>query len=377
MTKPIEFNIPYQSAGEKQFATEVIESGKTSGDGFYTKKCQAFFEEKFGFKKVFLTTSCTDALELSALLLDLKEGDEVIVPSYTFVSTVNPFILRGAKIVFADSLADNPNVDPDQIENLINPKTRAIVVMHYAGMICQMDKIMALANKHNLVVIEDAALALDSYYREKPAGSFGHMSTFSFHVTKNITCGEGGMLVINDERFIKRAEIIREKGTNRNAFFRGEVDKYGWVDIGSSFLPSDILAGVLYGQLMEMDLIQKKRLAIWEQYSAGLKLLSESRKVIISSCPDGHKINASIFYLVCKDLYERTTLIQFMKSKEIVTSFHYQALHKSPFYQSIQKLSLPKAEFYSDTLLRLPLYPDLKQDEVEKIVSAVAEFYDL
>jgi dTDP-4-amino-4,6-dideoxygalactose transaminase len=237
----ISFNKPYLTGKETHYMYQAVSSCKISGDGIYTKKCHQFFEQKYSFKKVLLTTSCTDALEMAAILLDIKEGDEVIAPSYTFVSTVNAFVLRGAKIVFVDSCLDNPNMDVDKIEVLITPKTKVIVPVHYAGIACDMDKIMQLATKYNLFVIEDAAQAIDSYYRDKPLGSIGHMSAFSFHETKNIISGEGGMLVINDERFIKRAEIIREKGTNRSSFFRGEVDKYGWVDIGSSFLPSDML----------------------------------------------------------------------------------------------------------------------------------------
>ncbi|MCB0513731.1 MAG: dTDP-4-amino-4,6-dideoxygalactose transaminase, partial [Bacteroidetes bacterium] len=279
----INFNKPYFTGKETEYIQQAVQSGKISGDGMFTKKCHQFFESKYGFKKCLLTTSCTDALEMAAILIDIKEGDEVIMPSFTFVSTANAFVLRGANIIFADSYFDNPNIDADAIEQLITPKTKAIVVVHYAGMACDMDKIIELANKYKLFVIEDAAQAIDSFYiskgTKKPLGSIGHLAAFSFHETKNIISGEGGMLVINDERFIERAEIIREKGTNRSKFFRGEVDKYGWVDIGSSFLPSDIIAAFLYAQLENLDAIQTKRKEIWNSYFEGLKTLEE-RKLI-------------------------------------------------------------------------------------------------
>jgi dTDP-4-amino-4,6-dideoxygalactose transaminase len=254
----IPFNKPCFIGKELDYISQAVKSGKISGDGIFTKKCHDFFESKYGFKKVLLTTSCTDALEMAAILIEVKEGDEVIMPSYTFVSTANAFVIRGAKIVFVDSGIDNPNMDVSKIEALITPKTKAIVAVHYAGMACDMDVIMTLANKYKLFVIEDAAQSIHSFYKGKPLGSIGHFAAFSFHETKNIISGEGGMLVINDEQFIKRAEIIREKGTNRSQFFRGEINKYDWVDIGSSFLPSDIIAAFLYAQLENIEKIQKK-----------------------------------------------------------------------------------------------------------------------
>ena len=257
--KSIPFNKPYLSGKESQYIIEAVQSGKISGDGMFTKKCHSFFENNFGFKKCLLTTSCTDALEMAAILLDIKPGDEVIMPSYTFVSTANAFVLRGAKIIFCDSNSQNPNLDVTLIEPLISKSTKAIVAVHYAGIACDMDAIMKLAIKYNLFVVEDAAQAIDSFYKGRRLGSIGNLAAFSFHETKNIQSGEGGMLVINDDRFIKRAEIIREKGTNRSAFFRGEVDKYSWVDIGSSFLPSDIIAAFLFAQLEHIEQIQERR----------------------------------------------------------------------------------------------------------------------
>ena len=310
----ISFNKPYLTGKETKYIQDAVESMKISGDGIFTKKCHDFFEKKYGFEKVLLTTSCTDALEMAAILLDIKEGDEVIAPSYTFVSTVNAFVLRGAKIVFADSGTDNPNIDAETIEALITDKTKVIVPIHYAGISCDMAKIMALANKYNLFVVEDAAQAIDSFYNQKPLGSIGHMAAFSFHETKNIISGEGGMLVINDERFMNRAEIIREKGTNRSSFFRGEVDKYGWVDIGSSFLPSDIIAAFLYAQLENLDDIQNKRKQIWNYYYNGLEVLQIEGKLKLPKLPYYATNNAHMFFIQCLDLNERTDLINYLKN---------------------------------------------------------------
>ncbi|MBK7666181.1 MAG: dTDP-4-amino-4,6-dideoxygalactose transaminase [Sphingobacteriaceae bacterium] len=364
----MKFNIPYLTGKEKEYVSQAIDNRNISGDGAFTKKCQDWFEKKFGFKKTFLTTSCTDALEMAAILLDIKAGDEVIVPSFTFVSTANAFLLRGARIVFADSCSDSPNMDADKLESLITKNTKVILIMHYAGFACDMEKIMSVANKHNLYVVEDAALALGSNYKGKSLGSFGHLSAFSFHETKNISCGEGGMLVVNDEQFIKRAEIIREKGTNRSAFFRGEVDKYGWTDIGSSFLPSDLLAAYLFAQLEAFEVIQNSRMKIWNLYYEGLK----GNKNITLPASGNH--NASIFYFTCRSLEDRTKLIAHLKQNNIPVSFHYQALHKSSFAASGD--NLPNSEKYSDTLVRLPLYVDLKESEVNTIISTINSFYN-
>jgi dTDP-4-amino-4,6-dideoxygalactose transaminase len=372
----ITFNKPYLTGKETDYIKDAVSNRKISGDGVYTKKCHDFFEKKYGFKKVLLTTSCTDALEMAAILLDIKEGDEVIAPSYTFVSTVNAFVLRGAKIIFVDSGADNPNIDVAAIEALITPRTKVIVPVHYAGIACDMDELMRIANKHGIYVVEDAAQAIDSYYLNKPLGSIGHLSVFSFHETKNIISGEGGMLVINDERFINRAEIIREKGTNRSAFFRGEVDKYGWADIGSSFLPSDIIAAFLYAQLENMEEIQQKRKSIWNRYHSGLIALENEKKVKLPYLPSFASNNAHMFYLVCDNLEQRSALINKLKSENIHSVFHYLSLHKSPYY--IGKYSgneLPHTDSFSDCLLRLPMYFELSNEEIDKIISVIFSFY--
>jgi dTDP-4-amino-4,6-dideoxygalactose transaminase len=375
----ITFNKPYLAGNETEYIKQAVQNLKISGDGLFTKKCHQFFEAKYKFKKVLLTTSCTDALEMAAILLDIKPGDEVIAPAYTFVSTVNAFVLRGAKIIFVDSCSKNPNLDVDKIEALITPKTKVIVPVHYAGISCDMDKLMQIAEKHNLFVVEDAAQAIDSFYKGKPLGSIGHLSAFSFHETKNIISGEGGMLVVNDERFIKRAEIIREKGTNRSAFFRGEVDKYGWVDIGSSFLPSDIIAAFLFSQLENLEDIQKKRLSIWNKYFQELKSLEDSNKIALPSIPEFASNNAHMFYIVCASLSERTELIEHLKNNEIHAVFHYLSLNKSPYYLSTISSELNKdlinSDNYTDRLLRLPMYYELTAGDIQKIVLSIKDFY--
>lgn len=372
----ITFNKPYLSGKELHYIQEAVASMKISGDGTFTKKCHQFFESKYGFKKVLLTTSCTDALEMAAILIDTKAGDEIIIPSYTFVSTANAFVLRGAKIVFTDSAAENPNMDVTAIEKLITPQTKAIVVVHYAGIACDMDKVMDLANKHGLYVIEDAAQAIDSYYKGKPLGSIGHLAAFSFHETKNIISGEGGMLVINEEKFVKRAEIIREKGTNRSSFFRGEVDKYGWVDIGSSFLPSDIIAAFLFAQLENLEDIQKRRIDIWNTYAAGLKHLSDKMQVQLPYIPPFATNNAHMFYLVCKSYEERTALISHLKNNNVYSVFHYLSLHKSPFFATQHDgRALPNTDRYADCLVRLPLFYELSSTDCATIINSINEFY--
>ncbi len=377
----IAFNKPYFTGKETDYIKQAVESAKISGDGIFTKKCHAFFEKRYGFKKCLLTTSCTDALEMAAILINIQPGDEVIIPSFTFVSTANAFALRGAKIIFADSGKNHPGINEDAIEELITAKTKAIVPVHYAGVACNMDKIMALSKKYNLYVIEDAAQAIDSYYTgadsiKKPLGSIGHLAAFSFHETKNIISGEGGMLVINDEQFINRAEIIREKGTNRSSFFRGEVDKYGWVDIGSSFLPSDIIAAFLYAQLENLDKIQEKRKLIWNTYYQSLSPLAGKGIFKISLIPAYGTNNAHMFYLVCKNLSERTSLIDFLRKKEIYPVFHYQSLHKSSFFlQNNQSVELPQSDYYTDCLLRLPFYFELSENEQNLVVNSIDSFY--
>jgi dTDP-4-amino-4,6-dideoxygalactose transaminase len=314
---------------------------------------------------------------MCAILLDIKPGDEVIIPSYTFVSTANAFILRGADVIFADSNVLNPNIDENKIEDLITPKTKAIVVVHYAGISCNMDKIMEIAERHNLIVVEDAAQAIDSYYKNKPLGSLGHLSAFSFHETKNIISGEGGMLVINDERFINRAEIIWEKGTNRVAFWKGEIDKYGWVDIGSSFLPSEIVSAFLYAQTEEIDSIQKKRLMIWNEYFTQLKSLSETNKAMLPFIPPYASNNGHMFYLVCKEKKERDDLIKALSENNINAVFHYQSLHKSPFYMSRYKgKNLVNSDRYSECLLRLPFFYELEKETIDKICNVILKFFN-
>lgn len=372
--RPIPFNKPFLTGEETNYITQAVESGKISGDGLFTKKCHQFFEHKFGFKKSLLTTSCTDALELSALLVDIQPDDEVILPSFTFVSTANAFVLRGAKLVFVDSNKDNPNIDTASIEQLITPKTKAIVPVHYAGIACDMDHIMELANKYNLFVIEDAAQAIDSYYKGKPLGSIGQLSTFSFHETKNIISGEGGMLAINDEKFIERAEIIREKGTNRSQFFRGEVDKYSWVDIGSSFLPSEIVAAFLFAQLENLNTIQTKRVRLWKSYYENLRCLDQ--KIQLPFIPNYATNNGHMFYIVCRNLNERTELINHLKAQGIMSVFHYLSLHESEFYQAKHDgRVLQYSDHYTDCLLRLPMYFELDKSDVERICSLIVEFY--
>jgi dTDP-4-amino-4,6-dideoxygalactose transaminase len=372
----IPFNKPFLTGKETEYIRQAVESGKISGDGMFTKKCQSFFENKYGFKKVLLTTSCTDALEMAALLLDVNPGDEVIAPSYTFVSTVNSFVLRGAKIVFADSTASDPNIDADQIEDLITHKTKVIIPVHYAGIACDMDKIQQLAVQNNIHIVEDAAQSIDSYYKDKPLGSLSTLAAFSFHETKNIISGEGGMLVINDESYVKRAEIVREKGTNRSAFFRGEVDKYGWVDIGSSYLPSDIIAAFLYAQLENLNEVQRKRKNTWNLYHEELEPLEKENKIKLPFIPDYATNNAHMFYIICKNLDERTKLVEAMKQKNIYPVFHYLSLHRSPYYQDKHDgRDLPWADHYTNCLLRLPMYFELTEQDVEKIVSVIKNFY--
>lgn len=372
----IPFNIPYSTGQELTYIGQAIQAHKTAGDGPFTKLCQAWMEQRYGFKKCLLTTSCTDALELAALLLNIQPGDEVIVPSYTFVSTVNAFALRGAHLVFADSTALNPNIDPEAIKALITPRTKAIVVVHYAGMACDMEAIMQMANEHQLFVVEDAAQAIDAYYQHKPLGSFGHLAAFSFHETKNIQSGEGGMLVVNDERFSLQAEILREKGTNRAAFFRGEVDKYGWVAVGSSFLASDITAAFLYAQLEQLSAIQAKRCALWQAYQDAFMPLAVKGLIKVPEALQGATSNGHLYYLVCKDIHQRNALIACLKEQGIQAVFHYLSLHSSAYFASqYQGAALPYSDYYSDCLVRLPLYADLSSEQQTQIINCIIDFF--
>jgi dTDP-4-amino-4,6-dideoxygalactose transaminase len=371
------FNKPYLTGKETHYIYDAVyNEGHISGNGKYTKLCHTFFEDRYGFKKCLLTTSCTDALEMAAILCGIGPGDEVIMPSFTFVSTAVAFVRQGGVIRFVDSRKDHPGMDENSIEQLITPKTKAIVVMHYAGVACDMDKIMSIAFKHNLFVIEDAAQAIESSYKGNQLGGLGHLGCFSFHETKNIQCGEGGMLIINDERFLKRAEIIWEKGTNRAEFFRGEVNKYGWVDIGSSFLPSEILAAFLFAQCENIDDIQSKRKRLWNAYYKALKPLSDKGYFSLSLVPDYATNNAHMFYIVCNGLEERTSLISFLKTNNILSVFHYLSLHKSNYYnQKHDERILDKCEIFEDCLLRLPMYYELGESDVINIVRFIEKFY--
>lgn len=375
----IPFNKPFLTGKETHYIYEAVNSGKISGNGIFTKKCQQWFEEQYGFKKVLLTTSCTDALEMAAILANIQPGDEVIVPSYTFVSTAIAFVRQGATIIFADSYENNPNIDADKIESLITPKTKAIVPVHYAGVACDMDKIMELASKYNLLVIEDAAQAIDSFYTGKDGvkralGNIGHLAAFSFHETKNIIAGEGGMLTINDDRFIERAEIIWEKGTNRSQFFRGEVNKYGWVDTGSSFLPSEIIAAFLWAQIENLDAIQEKREELWNLYYNGFKKLLSSLNIKLPEVPAYATNNAHMFYLVFNEATGRSNFINVLKENNIHAVFHYLSLHNSEYYQAKHDgRVLINSDKFTECLVRLPLFYELNTSDVLKILEVASK----
>ena len=372
----IGFNKPYFTGKELDYIKQAFELEKLSGNGRFTKLCQDFLEIRYGIKKVLLTCSCTDALEMAALLINCEPADEIIMPSYTFVSTANAFALRGATLVFADSTQESPNIDVEKLEGLITKRTKAIVVVHYAGFSCDMDQVMILAKRYNLYVIEDAAQAIESTYKNRPLGSIGHLGCFSFHETKNIVSGEGGALLINDSSFVERAEIIWEKGTNRTAFHKGEVDKYGWMDIGSSFLPSEITAAFLYAQLENIDAIQTKRKLIWNWYYQNLKSLEDQGLITLASVPTFCVHNAHIFYLICRTESERNKLLGHLNANGVNAIFHYLALHNSPFYESkYQGKTLVWCDKYVATLIRLPLYFELNQDQVQYISDSIIEFY--
>lgn len=376
----IPFNKPFLTGKELKYIELAVKSGKISGNGDFTKKCHKYFEDQYGFKKCLLTTSCTDALEMAAILINIEPGDEVIMPSYTFVSTANAFVLRGAKIRFIDSRADHPGMDESKIEEAITEKTKAIVPVHYAGVACDMDAIMDIAKKHQLYVIEDAAQAIDSFYTgndgiKRPLGSIGHLGCFSFHETKNIISGEGGMLAINDEQFKERSEIIWEKGTNRSAFFRGEVDKYGWVDVGSSFLPSELTAAFLFAQLENLDQIQEKRKHIWNTYHSELKSLCDSLNIKQPTIPEYATNNAHMYYMVCDSNEQRNQLISHLKNNGIHSVFHYISLHKSEFYKDkVSEAVGIHTDNYSQRLVRLPHFYRLEEFEQSFIVKNIRDF---
>jgi dTDP-4-amino-4,6-dideoxygalactose transaminase len=372
----IPFNKPYVTGQELEYLRQSVETGKISGDGPFTRRCHAWLEKRLGGGKALLTSSCTDALEAAALLCDIEPGDEVVMPSYTFVSTATAFVLRGARIRFIDSQASHPNLDASRIEEVINERTRAIVAVHYAGMACDMDAIGALAERHGLRVVEDAAQAIDSFYRGRPLGTLGDLAAFSFHETKNIVCGEGGALHVNDPALAARAEIVREKGTNRSSFFRGEVDKYGWVDTGSSYLPSDLTAAFLLAQMEACDRIQARRHAIWERYQARLAPLAQAGDAELPCLPQGSSHNAHMFYLICPSLAVRDLLIQHLKTCGVSAVFHYQSLHASRFYAARHDgRPLPNADRFTDCLLRLPLFYELSDEQVDHVAASISEFF--
>lgn len=372
----IPFNRPTMVGKELHYIAQTLQSGHASGDGVFTKKCQTLIEQTLQVPKVLLTTSCTDALEMSALLLDIHPGDEVIVPSFTFVSSINAFVLRGARPVFADIRPDTLNIDETQLERLVTPRTRAIVVVHYAGVGCEMDAIGAIAAKYNVPIVEDNAHGLFGKYKGHYLGTFGALATQSFHETKNFTCGEGGALLINDSKYIERAEIVREKGTNRSRFFRGQVDKYTWVDIGSSYLPSDILAAFLYAQLETRDEIQDKRRKIWDYYNQNLNDWAEENNVRLPLVPSYCEQSYHMFFMIVPSLAYRQALIAHLKSCGISSVFHYLPLHLSDMGRQLggKDGDCPVTEDLSDRLLRLPFYNDLSEDDLARVVSAVKNF---
>lgn len=373
----IPFNIPAVTGKEHIYIANAAKRGHLSGDGHFTKQCNQWFEEKFGAKKVLLTTSCTHALEMAAILLDLKEGDEVILPSYTFVSTANAFVLRGAKAIFVDIRPDTMNMDEHLIEAAITEKTKAIVIVHYAGISCEMDKIMSIAKKYDIKVVEDAAQGVMSKYNDQYLGTIGHLGCYSFHETKNYNCGEGGALLINDPALIERAEIIREKGTDRSRFFRGQVDKYSWVDIGSSYLPSELNAAFLYAQLEEAETINNDRLKTWNLYNKLLKTLHDDGLIELGSIPQNCTHNAHMFYIKVKDIAERGKLLQHLKDNGIGAVFHYVPLHSSVAGLHYGKMS--GEDQYttkeSERLIRLPLFYQLDEEKVRSVVEQVFAFY--
>ncbi len=403
----IAFNRPFLTGNEINYINDVLSGGKICGNGVYTQKCQNFFKERLGSIKCLLTTSCTDALEMCAMLADIKLGDEVIVPSYTFVSTALAFTRQGARVIFADSLTSHPCVDPESVERLITPKTKAVVVVHYAGVACDMDVFKRIAREHNLLLIEDAAQAVDSYYitegnasmigadiskidastgininenvtkrcKKLPLGSIGDLAAFSFHETKNIQCGEGGLLAINNPLLMRRAEILWEKGTNRAEFFRGEINKYGWVDTGSSFLPNEYTAAFLWAQLEQMEQIQQRRKELWKRYFNNLYGKTPLNMPFI---PNYATNNAHMFYVTTKTPAERTELIKYLKERGINAVFHYLSLHKSKFAidNGMGGAELPLADYYTDCLVRLPLFGALTEQEVDYVTKSIIDFYN-
>lgn len=370
------FNRPYVNGRETRNIEQVLASRKLSGDGVFTVQCQEFFENSYGFGKTLLTTSCTDALEMASLLLEIQPGDEVILPSYTFVSTANAFALRGATLKFADSCSGNPNIDPASVEQLMSKKTRAVVAVHYGGFACNMGELLQLTDSNGIHIVEDAAHAIDSYYHGRALGSIGSLGTMSFHETKNITAGECGLIAVNDASMQRRAEIIREKGTNRKAFFRGETDRYSWVDLGSSFLPSEITAAVLAAQLETLSEIQTKRVLLWNRYHANLKSLAETGVISLPEIPDGATVNGHLFYIVCRSLDERSEMISHLNKYHIDAVFHYLSLHSSPYFRKQHNGHLlPNSDKFMERLLRLPMYYELSMADVDRVCECISRYY--
>jgi dTDP-4-amino-4,6-dideoxygalactose transaminase len=372
----IPFNRANLTGNEFRYIFQALENGHISGDGQFTKKCHEFLEKELGASKVLLTTSCTDALEMAALLLDIQPGDEVIAPSFTFVSTINAFVLRGARPVFCDVRTDTLNIDEKKLESLITSRTKAIVAVHYAGVGCEMDSILALGKRHGIAVVEDNAHGLFGKFKGKHLGTFGCLATQSFHETKNFTCGEGGALLINDPRYFERAEVIREKGTNRNRFFRGQIDKYTWVDLGSSYLPSDVLAAFLFAQLECRDQIQSRRRRIWKYYREHLEEWSGRNGVRLPFVPEYCEQPWHMFYMLMPSFKARQTLIAHLKAREIVSVFHYLPLHLSEMGRRWggKEGDCPVTERMSDCVIRLPFYNDLNEADQEQVISAVNKF---
>jgi dTDP-4-amino-4,6-dideoxygalactose transaminase len=374
----IKFNVPPYTGNEDLHVNSAMRSQNLCGDGPFTKKCHQWFQSKLGSAKTLLTPNCTQALEMAAILIDIQPGDEVIMPSYTFVSTANAFVLRGATIVFVDIRQDTMNIDENLIEKAITSNTKAIVPVHYAGIACEMDAIMDIASRHNLYVIEDAAQGVMSTYKGRPLGTIGHLGAFSFHETKNYTSGgEGGLLIINDESFVERAEIIREKGTNRNLFFKGMVDKYSWVDLGSSYLPSELQAAYLFGQLESAEDINNDRILSWQRYHTQLELLANANKITLPSVPKNCIHNAHMFYIKAKDIEERERLISYLKINNVASVFHYIPLHSS---EAGDKFSIFHGEDVNTTkeserLIRLPLYFGLTPKDLDHVVNTIKAFY--
>lgn len=377
MNESVPFNKAFVSGKEEKYIHKALMYGALSGNGYYTKKCQAYIENEFEINKCLLTTSCTDALEMTAILADVGPGDEVIIPSYTFVSTAIAFVRQGATLVFVDCKSCCPYLDLDKVEQAITSRTKVIVPVHYGGASCDMDRLMSIANKHQILVVEDAAQAIGATYKGRALGSIGHLGTYSFHETKNVSCGEGGALLINDMSFSRRAEIIWEKGTNRSEFFRGEVNKYGWVDTGSSFLPNELTAAFLYAQLQDYKQLNDNRLKLCRVYEKYLSPLAAQQKFCLPCIPDFNKVNGHVFYIVLPTESERTNLIAYLKKHHIHAVFHYLSLHKSDYFREQYKGDcLSQSDRYTSCLLRLPLFNDMTEEQVEAVCQSIHNFFN-